>query len=194
MSDTPKPIGFVLRHGQTVKFTHNRSEAVFLIRDVEVLKQQIEMYRQEFELSGPASVVLSSPADRCIENALLVVAALVPDFDPFPRIRLLEDCAMQAMDTKPDTGSDSWFNTAVKKQLCNAEDVLGNFPSGSPVTSISLQLGLMTASVLERGMLPSDQVWVAATHADVVAALRRRDVSSVRHWNMYAISKLPWSP
>ncbi len=193
MIDTPKPIGFVLRHGETRAFTHNRSEAEFLIDDVEVMREQIEMYRREFELSGPANVVLSSYADRCIQTALLVVAALEPSFDPFPRIHLLEECAMLAMNTKPDTVSDTWFRTAVRKSLCEECGVIGGFPQESPVASLMLTLDLATSSTVTAETFPADTVWVAATHADVVAALRRRDVSSVRHWNMHGISKLPWS-
>jgi hypothetical protein len=193
MNASTKPIGYVLRHGKTVTFKHNKSEASFLIRDVDEMTHQVGLYQLEFSFGGPASVVLSGCADRCIETALLVVAALIPNFNPFPRIRLLEEYVIQAMDAEPGKKSDSWFATAVRNNLCSADDVIGNFPGGSVVTSIVLQPNLATASLLKPNIFPSDKVWVAVTHADVVAKLRRRDVSVVKHWNMYGISKLPWN-
>jgi hypothetical protein len=192
MNDDPKTIGYVLRHGKTRTFKHNRSEAEFLIDDVEVMKRQIDHYRQEFEFDGPPDVVLSSNADRCVQTALLVVAALVPRFDPFPRIQLLEEYAKRAMDAKPDTGSDSWFCTAVRRKLCDENDVIGNFPQGSPVASISITSDLVTSSTLTATTFPTNVVWVAVTHADVVAMLRKRDVAQIRHWTMCGITKLPW--
>lgn len=193
MSDAPKPIGFVLRHGKTMTVTHNGSEAELLVHDVAVMQYHIDTYRQGFERDGHASVVLSSNADRCIQNALLVVAALVPGFDPFSRISLLRQRVVEYMEKYPQEKHHNWFWMGVEEGVLDEKEILGNFPTTSPFEHIVLLEELFSSSFTTQQAFPKDEVWVAVTHADVAALLRNRDVGDIRLWDMHEILRIPHS-
>lgn len=181
------PIGHVLRHGETRVVTHRRSNATLLQTDPDAQRRRIDTYRMGFEMDGAATRVLSGYADRCIQTAFLVVAALVPDFDPFERMMKLEEVAKRAMNESPLDSHEDWFRRALLANLCGEDEILGNFPESSPISRIELSPGLVTSDDLRMSSFPTGEIWVAVTHADIAALLRRRQPSEINLWNMHAV-------